>query len=128
VRTAQGWQHLDPTTRTLKGKPTGDEVKALMTDAFTRNPARYGQIADLSGETATTNTGVRVTLNWDRLSLQQAGKDTDRIDRLYKIHYLQWTGVKWVDQILGMTGLALIAVLSILGFMLGFNLKVTKRI
>jgi hypothetical protein len=127
VRTAQGWQHLDPTTRNLKNKPTSDEVRALMLDAFSLNPARYGQLSNVTGETATTNTDVRVTLNWNRLSLQQTGKDTDRIDRLYKIHYLQWTGVKWVDRILGITGLTLIAVLSLLGLMIGLNLKLTKR-
>ena len=127
VRTAQGWQHLDPATLALRRKPTSDEVKALMLDAFSLNPSRYGRIAKVTGETVTTDTDVRVTLNWNRLSLQQAGKDTDRIDRLYKIHYLQWTGVKWVDQILGITGLTLVAILSFLGFMLGFNLKVMKR-
>jgi hypothetical protein len=127
VRTAQGWRHLDPTTGTLKRKPTGDELRALMADAFSFNPARYGQITNVTDGTVTTNTDVRITLNWDRLSLHQTGKDTDRIDRLYKIHYLQWTGVKWVDRILGITGLTLVAILSVLGFMLGFNLKVTRK-
>ena len=127
VRTSQGWQHLDPTTLLVKKRPTSDEVRALMTDAFSINPARYGQIASVTGETVTTNTGVRVTLNWNRMSLQQTGRDTERIDALYKIHYLQWTGVKWVDRILGITGLILMAILSILGFMLGFNLRVTRK-
>ncbi|MGH9831874.1 MAG: PepSY domain-containing protein [Blastocatellia bacterium] len=118
VRTEQGWQHLDPATSAVRAKPTDDEIKKLLLDAFSANPGRYGQISTIAGATATTTTNVRVTLNWNRLSLQQAGKDTDRIDWLYKIHYLQWTGVKWVDRALGMLGLALIIILSVLGLTL----------
>lgn len=118
VRTSQGWQHLDPATLSVKSKPTEDEIKQLLLDAFSVNPERYGQIAKIEAATATTTTNVQVALNWNRLSLQQTGKDTNRIDLLYKIHYLQWTGVKWLDRILGMLGLALIVGLSILGLML----------
>ena len=118
VRTAQGWQHLDPATLTVRAKPAEDDIKKLLQDAFSANPKRYGQVAAIDGGTATTTTNVRVALNWNRLSLQQTGKDTDRIDWLYKIHYLQWTGVKWLDRTLGMLGLALIVILSVLGLML----------
>lgn len=118
VRTAQGWQHLDPATLAVKAKPTDEEIKTLLLDAFSANPERYGQVSAIEGGTATTTTDVRVALNWNRLSLQQTGRDTDRIDWLYKIHYLQWTGVKWLDKILGMVGLALIVTLSFLGLML----------
>ena len=118
VRTSQGWQHLDPATLAVRAKPTNDEIKTLMLDAFTANPGRYGQVSAVTAESVTTTTNVRVALNWNRLSLQQTGKDTDLIDRLYKIHYLQWTGVKWMDRILGMVGLGLITILSILGLML----------
>jgi hypothetical protein len=55
------------------------------------------------------------------MSLPQAGKDTRLIDWLYKIHYLQWTGIKWIDRIPGMMGIALIVGLSILGLMLSFK-------
>lgn len=118
VRTAQGWQHLDPATLAAKAKPTEEEIKKLLLDAFSANPQRYGQVSTIEGGTVTTTTNVRVALNWNRLSLQQTGKDTERIDWLYKIHYLQWTGVKWLDRILGMLGLALIVILSVLGLML----------
>jgi hypothetical protein len=60
-------------------------------------------------------------LDWKRLSLQQHGRDTDRIDRLYKIHYLQWTGEKTVDRILGLAGLVLLLVLTGLGARLAFR-------
>ncbi len=128
VRTVQGWQQLDPATLSLRKKPTNDEINTLLMDAFSTNPGRYGQISEINGNVATTSTNVRVTLDWNRLSLQQRGSDTDRIDRLYKIHYLQWTGVKWLDRVLGVVGLALVAILSILGLLLWFKLKVVKRV
>lgn len=118
VRTSQGWQHLDPSTLVVRAKPTDDDIKKLLQDAFSANPERYGQVSTIEGTTATTTTNVKVALNWNRLSLQQTGKDTDRIDWLYKIHYLQWTGVKWLDRVLGMLGLALVIILSLLGLML----------
>jgi hypothetical protein len=49
------------------------------------------------------------------LSLSQRGRDTDRIDWFYKVHYLQWTGIAAIDDVLGLTGLSLIVVLSVLG-------------
>ncbi len=118
VRTAQGWQHLDPATMTARAKPGEQEIKTLLQDAFSANPQRYGQVAGVEGTTATTTTNVRVALNWNRLSLQQTGRDTDRIDLLYKVHYLQWTGIKWLDRMLGMLGLLLIVGLSLLGLLL----------
>jgi len=127
VRTSQGWQHLDPATLAVRAKPSDDEIKKLLQDAFSANPGRYGQVSTIEGTTATTTTNVKVALNWNRLSLQQTGKDTDRIDLLYKIHYLQWTGVKWLDKILGMLGLALIVSLSILGLMLQRKPKTRKQ-
>lgn len=121
ARTAQGWQHLDPATLALRKKPTADEINRLLTDAFATNPARYGRVTEIDNNAVTTSTDVRVALDWNRLSLQQRGRDTERLDRLYKIHYLQWTGVKWLDQIIGVVGLACIVGLSSLGLLLQFN-------
>lgn len=101
MRTEKGWSHLNPADGRPRGKPTEDEFRTLLRDAFSANPRRYGNISKVSGNTASTDTGVEVTLNWDRLSLQQRGKETDRIDLLYKIHYLQWTGVTIVDRVVG---------------------------
>jgi hypothetical protein len=61
------------------------------------------------------DTGVEITLDWDRLSLRQRDADTDRIDLLYKVHYLQWTGVTIVDRAVGITGLVLVMALTVLG-------------
>lgn len=121
VRTSQGWQQLDPATLMARPFPTEGEIRKLLTDAIAANPGRYGQLSSITTETAITSTNVHLTLDWNRLSLQQRGPDTDRIDRLYKIHYLQWTGVKWLDRVLGMAGLAMIALLTLLGLALQFD-------
>jgi hypothetical protein len=101
-------------------EPSADDISALVTDAFSVNPARYGRVASIKGNNITTSTGVRIDLDWGRLALSQSGKDTDRIDALYKIHYLQWTGVKGVDTLLGALGILLVVALSLLGARLFF--------
>jgi hypothetical protein len=69
----------------------------------------------VSGDTASTDTGVEVAVDWKRLSLQQRGTDTGRIDLLYKVHYLQWTGVTIIDRVVGIVGIVLVLVLTVLG-------------
>jgi len=115
ARTEKGWIQLNPNDRQPRSAPTRAEIELLFEDAFTANPARYGEVSEISEYTARTSTGVEVTLDWNRLTLQQRGKDTDRIDLLYRIHYLQWTGVKSVDRVLGFVGLTLVIVLTVLG-------------
>jgi hypothetical protein len=102
-------------------KHNESEFTALVKDAVSVNPARYGNISRVSGDTVWTDTGIRINIDWDRMSLQQTGKDTDRIDLLYRIHYLQWTGIKTVDKIVGFTGLVLVIVLTTLGAWLAFK-------
>ncbi len=118
VHTSEGWMQLDPTTLRPRGLPTNDEIRLLLTDAFSGNPERYGQVATISNDSITTSTNVVVSLNWNRLSLYQRGPDTDRIDLLYRIHYLQWSGVDTLDKVLGPFGLVLVLILSILGLRL----------
>ena len=118
VRTTDGWQHLDPISRSVKPAPTESEFRALLGDAFAANPVRYGRIVSVDGPMVTTDTGVRATLSWNRLTLSQRGRDTDRIDTLYKIHYLQWTGVAEIDRVAGAVGLLSILILSGLGLRL----------
>src|SRR5207249_1151475 len=115
ARTDKGWVQVDPVTLRPAAEPRVEDVKRLITDAFTADPARYGHLVGLAGGVATTDTGAVVTLDWNRLALQQRGRDTDRIDRLYKIHYLQWTGQKTVDKVLGLCGLVLLTVVTALG-------------
>jgi hypothetical protein len=123
VRTVQGWQQLDPATWAVRPLPPPAEVERLVADALAQNPARYGQITAVTDSTVSTSTGVQIGLNWPRLSLQQTGTDTRLIDRLYKIHYLQWTGVKAVDTVLGGAGLVLVLALSLLGLRLACKPK-----
>jgi hypothetical protein len=115
VRTKSGWIQLDPTNRQQRNLPNEEDLRKLLKDAFTVNPQRYGDISTINGTTVTTNTGVEVSVDWNRMSLQQKGRDTDRIDRLYRIHYLQWTGVKSIDRVLGFVGIVLVLVLTSLG-------------
>jgi uncharacterized iron-regulated membrane protein len=121
ARTDKGGVHLDPITLQPAARPRDEDVKRLIADAFAVNPSRYGQIVSLDGETATTDTGAVITFDWNRLALQQRGRDTDRIDRLYKIHYLQWTGEKTVDKFLGLAGLVQLVALGGLGARLAFR-------
>jgi hypothetical protein len=115
VRMSTGWVQLNPVTLEPLPAPPDDEVKRLIADAFTASPARYGRIVTLDGGVATTDTGAVITFDWNRLGLQQRGRDTDRIDFLYKIHYLQWTGQKTLDKVLGLGGLTLLIALTALG-------------
>ncbi len=119
-RTSQGWLHLDPRSLQPRTEPSPEDIRALVTDAFSANPVRYGNVASIEGNLITTDTGVRIELDWNRLALTQRGKDTDRLDALYRIHYLQWTGFKSVDRVLGVLGILLVLALSLLGARLFF--------
>ena len=121
VRSTGGWMQLDRATRSPRPSATPEEFRTLVSDAISQNPARYGQVSTISGDTAITTTGIVITLDWSRLSLSQRGPDTDRIDLLYRIHYLQWTGIRALDKILGPLGLALVFALSLLGVRLALQ-------
>jgi hypothetical protein len=121
VRTSAGWSNLDPLTLQERKHPSADEITRLIDDATSPNQQRYGKVVSVNDLTARTATGVEIRLNWDRMSLEQRGLDTVWLDRLYKVHYLQWTGFAILDRVLGVTGLALILVLSILGIRLALR-------
>lgn len=121
ARTSRGWLNYDPRSLQLRNEPSTEEMRALVNDAISTNPARYGRIVSVEGGNLITDTGIRITLDWNRLALSQRGVDTDRIDALYRIHYLQWTGMKSVDQALGALGILMVASLSALGAMLFFR-------
>lgn len=115
ARTATGWSQFDPVTLAPRPAPGEPDLRALLSEAIDANPVRYGSIVSIEGTSATTSTGAAVTLDWNRLSISQRGRDTDRIDWFYKVHYLQWTGIDMIDDVLGLTGLVLIVGLSLLG-------------
>ena len=108
-------QHLDPTTLLAMPEPTTLQFETLINDAFTDNQARYGDIISTDGFTAKTNTGVEVVLNWSSLRLSQQGQDTQLINLLYQVHYLQWTPFKELNQVVGIFGLILLISLTVLG-------------
>ena len=121
VRTSKGWSHLDTQTLQPVSLPDKEAIRSLLEDAFTANPGRYGKVVSVEGNQITTDTGIRIKLDWQRLSLDQRGPDTDRIDLLYRIHYLQWTGVAAIDRVLSLLGITLVIVLSALGARLFFK-------
>lgn len=120
ARSEDGWRHVS-----LNGQPDpqleDDALRRLVTDAMQQDPTRYGSIASVEDGVVHTDTGVRITLDWSTLSLRQHGQDTAWIDRLYRIHYLQWTGQSTLDLLLGVLGLSLLALLSLLGARLAFR-------
>lgn len=115
VKTKGTAKHLDPNSLLPKLEPSETQFKALLADAFSHNSERYGDVVALDGLSAKTNTGVEIKLDWNNLRLSQKGQDTELINLLYKVHYLQWTSHKGVDQVLGMLGLILLILLTILG-------------
>ena len=115
--------HLDPVSLAVKAIPSEQELKTLLRDAFSRNSERYGDILSVNGLAVKTTTNVAVTLDWSTLRLSQSGQDTQLINQLYKIHYLQWTGHKTVDQFLGVLGLILLISLTLLGVRLYIKKK-----
>lgn len=115
VKTKNKTKHLDPNSLLPKLEPSETQFKALLLDAFTGNSERYGEVVTLDGLSARTNTGVEIKLDWNNLRLSQKGQDTELINLLYKVHYLQWTPSKNFNQFLGILGLILLALLTVLG-------------
>jgi PepSY-associated TM region len=115
ARTDAGWLHVNGATLEPAPSPTPEQIRRLIEDAMTLNPSRYGRVSRVEGNTVHTDTGARVSLDWTRLTLQQRGRDTDLIDAIYRVHYLQWTGASAIDKLLGFAGLTLLIALSALG-------------
>jgi hypothetical protein len=123
VRTTAGWQQLDPRTSQPRPAPDDADLRKLIADALSANPLRYGAIVSADGGVIRTDTGAEIRLDWQQMRLQQYGRDTGWIDTLYRIHYLQWTGVPVIDKALGAAGLALLLGLTALGATLAFGRK-----
>ena len=98
----------------------------MLNDAITHNQQRYGNILTIDGLNIITDTDIRISLNWNNMSLYQQGRDTDFINNMYKIHYLQWTGIESIDKFLGIIGLILVLLLAFLGLKMSIGYK--KRV
>ena len=126
VKTTSGWKQLSTLSFSEISTPSDEQIKALVGDAIASNIKRYGQIATIEKSQVTTTSDVRISLNWQEMTLRQQGKDTDFINMVYDIHYLRWTGIKSVDEVLGVVGLFLVVVLAFLGTIM--TVKPRKRI
>lgn len=118
ARTAEGWEHLHAETLETFNLEDDAQRRELIADAITSNPERYGVLTGKEGERYLTSKGVEIELNAQNLSLRQYGGDTRWIDRLYQVHYLQWSGIKSLDKVIGVAALLLLALLSITGLRL----------
>jgi uncharacterized iron-regulated membrane protein len=114
---------VDAATGTQRSPLSIDDARMLVADAVARSPhaAAYGEVGDVSA----TDASVRIryansVVDIDRTSarISQRGADTDRIDWLYRIHYLQWTGNRTVDRVLSVAGLLLIWAVIVPGLVL----------
>jgi uncharacterized iron-regulated membrane protein len=89
------------------------------------DPERYGVVH--SHEPAESEIqfsfsgGPTVTINLHSASMRQSGPDTDRINWLYELHYMRWTGNAMVDRILGFSVLVLVWLLAAAGLLLAWR-------
>ncbi|MFN0251130.1 MAG: PepSY domain-containing protein [Kofleriaceae bacterium] len=119
VTTSAGSSIVDATTGRVRTF-TPDEVIRLVDDAVSRSPfaRRYGAHVGIDGNDVRYAGDQVVTFSPPTMRVSQEGRDTKRIDWLYRIHYLQWTGNKTIDKILAISGLALIWIVMIPGVVL----------
>lgn len=115
VKQSDRWQQLNLTDFTVRPQPSADELQRLIKDAMSVDSKRYGEQLLKTEQGFVTDTGVQIQLDWASLSLSQQGKDTELINNLYKAHYLQWTGQKTIDQVLGVIGLVLLMLTTVVG-------------
>lgn len=121
VKTNTGWQQLDPITFDLRKSLSENQIRLLVDDAIAEDKARYGEIISINDHQIVTNQDIVINLNWPQLKLSQKGPDTDFINQMYEIHYLQWTGIESIDRIMGVVGLAAILILALIGLKLAFG-------
>ncbi len=115
VRDTGEWLHLNAETMEVWDFPSGDQLTLLLNDAFEFNRDRYGSLIELNGSKGTTDTGIDVEIDWSSLSITQVGADRVWIDRIYNLHYLRWTGIEWLDEIVGILGLCLLVYMTYSG-------------
>lgn len=123
IQDATGWHHLAAGTLEEWPLPDEDDLALLLQDAFQFNPDRYGRVTSVTDNTARTDTGVILNVSWPTLSITQDGRDSRWIDRIYSIHYLEWTGYLITDRILGLSGLALLIYMTYTGALMAFGKK-----
>jgi hypothetical protein len=124
VTTPTGGSLVDASTGQRRSPLSEADARMLALDAVrrSRHAAAYGDIATIQarGEQFVLgfSGGQTVELGRSDARLSQHGPDTERIDWMYRIHYLQWTGNKTFDRAFAMFGLALIWAVIIPGMVL----------
>jgi len=88
--------HISPQYNEPFPVPEVDDIKRLVEDAISGDRGkRYGDIVDINVDqeliSVQTSTNISISLDWSTLKIQQVGADTRLINRLYRVHYLQWT-------------------------------------
>jgi uncharacterized iron-regulated membrane protein len=122
VTTANGTVLLD--AQLHKRSPLSiDDARALAADAVARSSHHdaYGAIgtAQIAGDTVhVAFANAVVDVDRESGAISQRGHDTERIDWLYRLHYLSWTGNRTLDKLLAVAGLALIWLVMIPGIVL----------
>jgi uncharacterized iron-regulated membrane protein len=123
VSTAAGTELVDATTGKKRSPLTVPEAESLIADAVSRSPHRaaYGSPTATHTDERTVKVDFKdatVTLGRSDARISQHAESTGRIDWLYRIHYLQWTGNKTIDRAFAVLGLALIWAVMIPGILL----------
>ena len=127
VKTTDGWEHLNPITLHALALPPKQDIRRLVEDAISVNPQRYGNVVTVTKHHIETDKNVTIQLDWSQMLISQKGRDTALINTMYKIHYLQWTGIKIVDRVLGLLSLGLICILAIFGVLLLYFRRASGR-
>lgn len=100
------------------------DARGLALDAIARSRHRssYGDVTRVESTDHAVKlvlaNDVVVEVARDDAQISQRGGDTDRIDWLYRIHYLQWTGNRIIDRVLAVLGLVLIWAVLVPGVVL----------
>lgn len=121
VNTAGQWQHLKAESGHPWPLPDANELQRFLEDAISFNPERYGTITQLQGKQAQTDTGVEIEIHWESATIRQTGRDTRWIDRIYSLHYMEWTGFYLTDRIFGVGMLLLLIYMTCTGARLAFT-------
>ena len=124
ITTGKGDELYDADTGTKRSPLPVEAAQALAVDAISRShfASAYGAPSRVTSTDTTVTIelaeGPTVEVGRNDARISQRGHDTDRIDWLYRIHYLQWTGNKTLDKILALVGLVLIWLVLIPGVVL----------
>lgn len=118
VRKENNYSHRHLDTKQHYSMPSEQDIARLVSDAISQNFDRYGVVESVSEDTIYTSSGIKITLNWQQLSLKQEGRDRRLIDKLYRAHYLQWTPWKTVNIAFAWFVLFSLAMLTVLGMVM----------